>query len=230
MSHLISDMGGEFEGERGEFMDAHGNRQYFTPSEAPWQNGLVERNGGIWNAAARKAIKDFGARRFVEMRRLASMVSWAKNARINSSGYSAAQWVIGRGYKLLWSFLDEKQSGELASLELPDPSPESGRRMSWLWAARRAFETMRTSHRLRSALLAGVRAGSHTQGIVSERRAGLCSLDGQEKPHRREDCTCYPSVVRSSRCGWQRKGQCVRFFSWPRDEGCTGMSPKGQRG
>ena len=50
-----------------------------------WQNGLVQRNGGISKAAARKTIKDVGARGFVEMRRLASMVNWAKNARINSS-------------------------------------------------------------------------------------------------------------------------------------------------
>ena len=63
--------------------------------------------------------------------------------------------------------MDEKQSDELASLELPDHSPEVGRRMSWLWAARRAFKTMDTSHRLRRALLAGVRARSHTQGIVN---------------------------------------------------------------
>ena len=76
MSHLISDMGGEFEGELGEFMEACGIRQYFMASEAPWQNGFVERNGGIWKAAARKTIKDVGARGFVEMRRLASMVNW----------------------------------------------------------------------------------------------------------------------------------------------------------
>ena len=43
------------------------------------------------------------------------MVNSAKNDRINSSGHSPAQWVIGRGYKLPWSLLDEKQSGELAS-------------------------------------------------------------------------------------------------------------------
>ena len=35
MSHLISDMGGEFEGELGEFLGGHGTRQYFTASEAP---------------------------------------------------------------------------------------------------------------------------------------------------------------------------------------------------
>ena len=34
MNHLISDMGGEFEGERGEFMEACGIRPYFTVSEA----------------------------------------------------------------------------------------------------------------------------------------------------------------------------------------------------
>ena len=34
-SHLISDRGGEFKGELGEFMDAHGIRQYFMASEAP---------------------------------------------------------------------------------------------------------------------------------------------------------------------------------------------------
>ena len=90
-------------------MEAHCVRQYFTASAASWQNGLVERNGGIWKAAARKAIKDVGARDFVEMRRLASMVNWAKNARIKSSGYSPTQLVIGRGYKLPWSLLDEKQ-------------------------------------------------------------------------------------------------------------------------
>ena len=91
MSHLVSDMGGEFEGELGEFMDPHGIRPYFTASEAPWQNGLVERTGGIWKAAARQTIKDVGARGFVEMRILSSMVNRAKNARINSSEYSPDQ-------------------------------------------------------------------------------------------------------------------------------------------
>ena len=83
--------------ELGEFLEAHGTRQPFTASEAPWHNGLVERNGGIWKAAVSKVIKEVGAGGFVELRRRASMVTWAKNARINSSGYSPAQWVIGRG-------------------------------------------------------------------------------------------------------------------------------------
>ena len=139
-----------FEGELGELIEAHGIRHQFTASEAPWQNGLERCRSTRFRGHAKTRIHgELGK----------------KNARINSSGYSPAQWVIGRGYKLPWSLLDEKQGDELASLQLPDHSPEFGRRMSWLWAARRAFETMDTSHRLRRALLAGVRASSHTQGI-----------------------------------------------------------------
>ena len=37
----------------------------------------------------------------------------------------------------------------------------------WLWAAFRAFETMDSSHGLRRALPASVRASAHTQGIVN---------------------------------------------------------------
>ena len=85
--------------------EAHGIRQYFTASEAPWQNGLVERNGGFWKAVARKAIEDVGAQGFVEMRRLASTVNWAKNARINLFWIRAplSECGIGRGFKLRWS-------------------------------------------------------------------------------------------------------------------------------
>ena len=100
MGSIMSDFGGEFEAELGEFMEAHGIRQHFTAAEAPWQNGLVERAGGVWKAAAKKAIADVGAEGFVEMRRLAAMVNWAKNSRINASGFSPAQWVLGRGYRL----------------------------------------------------------------------------------------------------------------------------------
>ena len=58
-----------------------------------------------------------------------------------------------------------RENRELATLELPDHSPEFGRRMSRSGDARRAFETTDTSHRLRRALLASVRESVHTQGI-----------------------------------------------------------------
>ena len=99
------------------------------------------------------------------MRRLASVVNGAKNAR-NQLVWVPARPMDSRGYKLPWSLLDEKRSGELASLESPENSTDFGRRMSWLWGARRAFETMDTGHRLRRALQDGIPASAHTQGIV----------------------------------------------------------------
>ena len=47
-------------------------------------------------------------------------------------------------------------------------------------AARSAFETMDTGHRLRRALLAGVRPSSHTQG--AERRTGFCLAERSREP------------------------------------------------
>ena len=163
------------------------------------------------------------------MRRLGSMVNWARNARINLSGYSPAQWVSGRGYKLPWSLLDEKRSGELAPLELPDHSPEFGRRMSWLCAARRAFETMDTSHRLRRALSADVRASAHAQGIVN---GELVYVWRKVKKNRTDARTALVThrLVWPRHCSRQREEQRVRFLSWSLDESRTRMSPKGQRG
>ena len=143
------------------------------------------------------------------------MVNWAKNTRINSSGYSPAQWVIGRGYKLPWSLLDEKQSGELASLELPEHSPEFSRRMSWLRAARRAFATH--GHQSSIETCAVCRCSSQCSHPGDrERRTGVCLAESQEKtettrgPHllpissmvqlsllakRRTTCSCLIAVV-----------------------------------
>ena len=42
LSHQISNMEGEFKRELCVCMETHGIRQYFTASEAPWQNGLVQ--------------------------------------------------------------------------------------------------------------------------------------------------------------------------------------------
>ena len=53
------------------------------------------------------------------MRRLAPMVNWAKNARINSSGCSPAQWVIGRGH-------EDSNEGE-RQVEEPDLATEESR-------------------------------------------------------------------------------------------------------
>ena len=160
-SHESPDLGrgGAFEGELGEIVEAHGIRQYLTASEAPWQNGLVERNGGIWKAAARTTIKDAGARGFVEMRRLASMVNWVKNPRMNlrqPNGSSVEDTTChGRFWMRCKVVSWHRWSCQITRLSLVDDCHGCG-----LQDVR--FETMDASHRLRRALSAGVRASSHT--------------------------------------------------------------------
>ena len=71
-----------------------------------------------------------------------------RNEKADFNGKRSVLLVIGRGYELPWSLLDEKK-GEISSLEAPDRSPECGRRITRLWAASRLLEAMDTSHRLR---------------------------------------------------------------------------------
>ena len=66
-----------------------------------------------------------------------------------------------------WTMIDSSESSKLASLESAKVSPDFQKRMSWLWAARRSFELLDSSHRLRRSLLAGARSTLSTKGIVS---------------------------------------------------------------
>ena len=82
MSQLISDMGGDFDGELVSpwkpMASANKSRHSVTERNC-------ERNGKIGKAAARKAMRK---------------ISWKCEGSLNSSGDSLAQWVIGRGCKL----------------------------------------------------------------------------------------------------------------------------------
>ena len=78
-----------------------------------------------------------------------------------------------------------------------------------LWAARRVFETMDTSHRLRRALLAGVRASAHTQGIVNGDVVCVWRKVKRNKTGARS-----PSAVRS--CHRSRKKRKNVFVSYRR--------------
>ena len=111
MCHLISDTGGEFEGE------------LVTASEAPWQeSGCHKGNKRCRSTRFRGNAK---TRLHCELgKECSNQLVWT---------LACPKGHLSRTQVALVA-LDEKQSGELASLELPDHSPEFGRRMSCLWA------------------------------------------------------------------------------------------------
>ena len=81
--------------------------QRFTAAEAPWQNGICERANGSWKLAAHSTIQELGLNGLADMRLLAVLVNWAKNFRPSAIGYSPSQWVLGRGMRMPWGFLEE---------------------------------------------------------------------------------------------------------------------------
>ena len=59
-----------------------------------------------------------------EMRSLTSMVTLARNSKINASGFSPSQRVLKRGLKLPWGILN-KENLPVAAMDAVDDSPSS---------------------------------------------------------------------------------------------------------
>ena len=103
----IADLGGEFEREFRSELESMGTELVATAALSPTQNSVCERHGGEWKYIARAIIDeyqlDFTVPGIVEW--LCTVVNWAKNSKIGPSGFSPAQWVLGRGYRLPYSLL-----------------------------------------------------------------------------------------------------------------------------
>ena len=150
--NLQADAGGEFYREFAEFLEAHGSQLHFSGVEAPWQNGTCERHGAVWKIAARHVIMELSVRGISKMRSMTATVNWAKNSRVNASGFSPSQWVLGRSMRLPWGLLDG--AGRLAEQSAAAEEPTFAARLGMLTAARNTFETLDTSQRIRRAWLA----------------------------------------------------------------------------
>ena len=88
----------------------------------------------------------------------AVMATWARNQRPNESGFSPAQWVLGRNPRLPWSLLERPVKSNLASYSAAETEPSFVRRMAIYHAAKIGFERLDSNARLRRALLARSRA------------------------------------------------------------------------
>ena len=68
-------------------------------------------HGGIWKTHARRLLDEFSVKFVPEQLHrvtwLTAAVTWACNSAIDDSGYSPAQWVLGRGLRLPYTLLDE---------------------------------------------------------------------------------------------------------------------------
>ena len=113
---LIYDQGGEFEREFGQELEDLVCEPMPTAAFTPQQNAVCERHGGIWKTHARRLLDDSSVKFVPEQLHrvtwLTAAVTWACNSAIDDSGYSPAQWVLGRGLRLPYTLLD--QTGRLS--------------------------------------------------------------------------------------------------------------------
>ncbi len=98
---------------------------------------------------------------------LCAAVSWAMNSQVNASGYSPAQWVLGRGLRLP----ETLQGGNLALASRLEEDPEFAQRIAIQSAAQRSIVGLRFSRALSRAFLARSRASS-TEPVANQLQIG----------------------------------------------------------
>ena len=147
-------------------MEATGTEMTFSGVQAPWQNGLCERHGGAWKLALNHAVRANSVVGLTQIRQACIMTNWAKNSRINASGFSPSQWVLGKGMRMPWSLLTG--AGRLAELSKAETNPAFSQRLGILTAAKRAFEVLDTSARLRRAWLSRSRVTPSSMSLPAD--------------------------------------------------------------
>ena len=120
---LVCDNGGEFYKEVFRLLEGCGVQVWFTAVEAPWQNGMCERAGGEWKVLWKASTTEADIETELEVTAAAVMITWAKNQRINESGFSPAQLVLGRSQTLPWSLLSERGRSQIAAHDAVDNDP-----------------------------------------------------------------------------------------------------------
>ena len=157
---LIYDQGGEFEREFGQELEDLGCELMPTAAITPQQNAVCERHGGIWKTHARRLLDEFSVKFVPEQLHrvtlLTAAVTWACNSAIDDSGYSPAQWVLGRGLRLPYTLLD--QTGRLSLHERVTRDRAFSERIAMMSAAQRSITSLRYDRALSRAVLARSRA------------------------------------------------------------------------
>ena len=122
-SKVVCDQGGEFEREIAKELEDLGSKVSHTPGNAPTQNSIAERHGGMWKHHAMRLIHQYqmGFDQPQRVLWLCSALNWAVSSAINEPGDSPSQWVLGKGIKLPYGLLDSASRPSLHERVNADP-------------------------------------------------------------------------------------------------------------
>ena len=135
------------------------------------------------------------------------LVTWTCNSAIIDSGYSPAQWVLGRGLRLPNTLLD--QTERLSLHERVTRDRAFSERIAMMSAAQRSITSLRYERALSRAVLARSRAhgADPARQLFQVGDVVYCYCRGNGKAKREWELHIGTALQRSlvcnmSRCGW----------------------------
>ena len=149
-SFIIMDQGLEFQGDFIDGLESHGIQPILIDRDAPYQNGVTERRGGLFKEVYYRTRELYQPSDVSEVQNMIHEVAWALQTLTNRSGYSPAQRVFGKQPSLAMEILND--SGEYV---FPQTSDAAWRRSEDLRkAARQALVDTDSKERLQRSLRA----------------------------------------------------------------------------
>eukprot|EP00435_Cladocopium_sp_Y103_P060316 s936_g22.t1 len=149
-SFLILDQGLEFQGEFIEGLESHGIQPILIDRDAPYQNGVTERRGGLFKEVYYRTRELHQPADVLEVQNMIHEVSWALQTMTNRSGYSPAQRVFGKQPSIAMDALTD--SGEYTFPQTADGAWQRSEQIRQ--AARKALMEVDGRERLQRAVRA----------------------------------------------------------------------------
>eukprot|EP00439_Symbiodinium_sp_Y106_P086029 s529_g30.t2 len=113
---MILDQGTEFTGAAFQAgLERHCVQPLFIDQDAPFENGVTERRGGLFKNVYYRSRELAQPRDMDEVEALIYEVSWSLQTMCNRSGYSPAQRVLGKQPRVTMDMISDGQSYELST-------------------------------------------------------------------------------------------------------------------
>ncbi len=156
---LVADQGREFVSwEMEEFCASASILLWHSAVQAPWQNGIAEKSGGILKTVVNALITAHSVQGFEEMQDALGEAVAAYNGDINEAGVSPFQAVIGRQPRQVGDVLGGSVQSRLAEHGLSDSPGPLARQLALREMAKVAITRLHFSRGLRKAELARSRS------------------------------------------------------------------------
>ena len=156
---ILHDQGTEFAKDFTALARRLGADTRVTPTEAPWQNSMVERHGAVLGEVLAALVQQCQLEGERDMRLGGVFAAAAKNRRPDRSGHSARSRVFGQEERFPGSIVDAMQDGENpAELEEALLDPVFARSLEIRQHAQSELIRLDNSEVWRRALTSGTRA------------------------------------------------------------------------